>query len=78
MIWHALKEARGQKAKKSNLAIIIIWLDIANAYTSIRHKLIFFFFFFLYKDMVSLHSGSDNKAIFSKSFFESRIVLGSH
>ena len=76
MIWHALKEARAQKAKKSNLAIIIIWLDIANAYTSIRHKLIFFFF--LYKDMVSLHSGSDNKAIFSKSFFESRIVLGSH
>ena len=37
MVWHALKEARAQK---SNLAII--WLDIANAYGSIPHKLIAF------------------------------------
>ena len=37
MVWHALKEAR---AKKSNLAVI--WLDIANAYGSILHKLIVF------------------------------------
>ena len=37
MVWHALKEA---KAQKSNLAVI--WLDIANAYGSIPHKLIIF------------------------------------
>ena len=37
MVWHALKEAR---VKKSNLAVI--WLDIANAYGSIPHKLIVF------------------------------------
>ena len=37
MVWHALKEAR---AKNSNLAVI--WLDIANAYGSILHKLLVF------------------------------------
>ena len=37
IVWHALKEAR---ALKSNLAVI--WLDIANAYGSIPHKLIVF------------------------------------
>ena len=37
MAWHALKEAR---AKESNLAVI--WLDIANAYGSILHKIIVF------------------------------------
>ena len=37
MAWHALKEAR---AKNSNLKVI--WLDIANAYGSIPHKLIVF------------------------------------
>ena len=37
MVWHALKEASTQK---SNLAVI--WLDIANAYGSIPHKLIVF------------------------------------
>ena len=37
MVWRALKEAR---AKKSNLGVI--WLDIANAYGSIPHKLIVF------------------------------------
>ena len=36
-IWSALKEAR---SNKSDLATI--WLDIANAYGSIPHKLIFF------------------------------------
>ena len=37
MVWHALKEARTQK---SNLPVI--WLDIANVYGSIPHKLIVF------------------------------------
>ena len=37
MVWHALKEAR---THKSTLATI--WLDIANAYGSIPHKLIIF------------------------------------
>ena len=37
LVWHALKEAR---AKNSNLAVI--WLDIANTYGSILHKLIVF------------------------------------
>ena len=37
MVWHALKEAQDQK---SNLAVI--WLDIANAYGFICHKLIVF------------------------------------
>ena len=52
MVWHALKEARAQN---SNLAII--WLDIANAYRSIPHKLIVFETYY--------------KGIFSKSFSES-------
>ena len=37
MVWSALNEAR---TKKSNVATI--WLDIANAYGSIPHRLIFF------------------------------------
>ena len=37
MVWHALKEARAQRV---NLAVI--WLDIANAYGFIPHKLIVF------------------------------------
>ena len=37
MVWHVLEEAR---AHKSNLAVI--WLDIANTYGSIPHKLIVF------------------------------------
>ena len=37
MVWHALKKAR---TKNSNLTVI--WLDIANAYGSIPHKLIVF------------------------------------
>ena len=39
MVWNALKDARAQN---SNLATI--WLDIANAYGSIPHKLIVFAF----------------------------------
>ena len=37
MVWSALKEARQNKSSVSN-----IWLDIANAYGSIPHRLIFF------------------------------------
>ena len=37
MVWHALK---GVRTHKSTLATI--WLDIANAYGSITHKLIIF------------------------------------
>ena len=36
MVWHAPKEARAQKTNLS-----IIWLNIANAYGSIPHELIF-------------------------------------
>ena len=38
MVWSVLKEARAKKL----LAASSIWLDIANAYRSIPHKLIFF------------------------------------
>ena len=37
MVWSALKEARQNKTTVAN-----IWLDIANAYGSIPHRLIFF------------------------------------
>ena len=37
MVWPALKEA-----KSKNLSLATIWLDIANAYGSIPHKLIIF------------------------------------
>ena len=37
MVWAALKEA-----KSKNLSLATIWLDIANAYGSIPHKLIIF------------------------------------
>ena len=37
MVWSALKEARQNKSSVAN-----IWLDIANAYGSIPHRLIFF------------------------------------
>ena len=37
MVWSALKEARKNKTSLAN-----IWLDIANAYGSIPHRLIFF------------------------------------
>ena len=67
MVWHALKEA---KAQKSNLAIL--WLDIANAYGSISHKLIAFA---LHRYGVSPQwirlIETYYKGIFSKSFSES-------
>ena len=67
MVWHALKEAR---AKKSNLAVI--WLDIANAYGSIPHKLIVFA---LHRYGVSPQwirlIETYYEGIFSKSFCES-------
>ena len=40
MVWAALKEA-----KSKNLSLATIWLDIANAYGSIPHKLIIFALF---------------------------------
>ena len=40
MVWAALKEA-----KSKNLSLATIWLDIANAYGSIPHKLIIFTLF---------------------------------
>ena len=67
MVWHALKEAR---VKKSNLAVI--WLDIANAYGSIPHKLIVFA---LHRYGVSPQwirlIETYYEGIFSKSFSES-------
>ena len=67
LVWHALKEARTQK---SNLAII--WLDIANAYGSIPHKLVAFA---LHRYGVSPQwirlIETYYKGIFSKSFSES-------
>ena len=67
MVWHALKEARAQK---SNLAVI--WLDIANAYGSIPHKLIVFA---LHRYGVTLQwirlIETYYKGIFSKSFSQS-------
>ena len=67
MVWHALKEVR---ATKSNLAVI--WLDIANAYGSIPHKLIVFA---LHRYGVSPQwirlIETYYEGIFSKSFSES-------
>ena len=40
MVWAALKEA-----KSKNFSLALIWLDIANAYGSIPHKLITFALF---------------------------------
>ena len=37
MVWSTLKEARSTKSSLAN-----IWLDIANAYGSIPHRLLFF------------------------------------
>ena len=67
MIWHALKEARTQKS-----TLATIWLDIANRYGSIAHKLIVFA---LRRYGVSPHwiklVENYYKGIFSKSFSES-------
>ena len=67
MVWHALKEARTQK---SNLAVI--WLDVANAYRSIPHKMIVFA---LHRYCVSPQwirfIETYYKGMFSKSFSQS-------
>ena len=64
IVWAALKEA-----KSKNLTLATIWLDIANAYGSIPHKMIIF--------ALHWYSGSRNwihliesyySRIFSKSF----------
>ena len=67
MVWHALKEARAQK---SNLAIM--WLDLANAYGSIPHRLIAFALdrYDVSPQWIRLIE-TYYKGIFSKSFSES-------
>ena len=67
MVWHALKEAR---THKSTLATI--WLDIANAYDSIPHKLIIFALLRcdISPQWIRLVKNY-YKGIFSKSFSES-------
>ena len=67
MVWHALKEAR---THKSTLATI--WLDIANAYDSIPHKLIIFDLrrYGISPQWIRLVENY-YKGIFSKSFSES-------
>ena len=67
MVWGALKEARCNKLNVAN-----IWLDIANAYGSIPHRLIFFALerYSVHEHWISLikayYSG-----IYSKSFSSS-------
>ena len=66
-VWSALKEAR---SNKSDLATI--WLDIANAYGSIPHKLIFFALkrYGVHDHWISLVQNY-YVGIYSKSFSES-------
>ena len=67
MVWSALKEARSTKSSLAN-----IWLDIANAYGSIPHRLLFFA---LERYGVDPHSISLIKiyysGIYSRSFSQS-------
>ena len=67
MVWHALKEARMQKS-----TLATIWLDIANAYGSIPHKLIIFALrrYGVSPQWIRLVENY-YKGIFSKSFSES-------
>ena len=67
MVWHALKEAR---MEKSTLATI--WLDIANTYRSIPHKLVIFALgrYGVSPQWIRLVENY-YKGIFSKSFSES-------
>ena len=67
MVWHALKEARTQKS-----TLATIWLDIANAYGSIPHKLIIFALrrYGVSPQWIRLVENY-YKGIFSKSFSES-------
>ena len=71
-VWSALKEAR---SNKSDLATI--WLDIANAYGSIPHKLIFFALkrYGVHDHWISLVQNY-YVGIYSKSFSES--VIGTN
>ena len=67
MVWSTLKEARSTKSSLAN-----IWLDIANAYGSIPHRLLFFALerYGVYPHWISLikiyYSG-----IYSRSFSQS-------
>ena len=63
MAWHALKEARAQK---SNLAVL--WLDNANAYGSIPHKVIVF-------ALHRYHSASDLLKHTTKEFSVNRFLI---
>ena len=67
MVWHALKEGRAQK---SHLATI--WLDIANAYGSIPHKLSLFALrrYGVFPQWIRL-TETYYKGIFSKPFSKS-------
>ena len=67
MVWHALKEGRAQK---SHLATI--WLDIANAYGSIPHKLTLFALrrYGVFPQWIRL-TETYYKGIFSKPFSKS-------
>ena len=89
MVWAALKEA-----KSKNLSLATIWLDIANAYGSIPHKLIIFALFRYGVSPKWIHLiETYYSRIFSKSFcrlhsvyntffgwyeHNSRILFGSH
>ena len=66
MVWSALKEARSNQTDLST-----IWLDVANAYGSIPHKLIFFALerYGVPGSWISL-IGKYYAGIFSKSFSE--------
>ena len=67
IVWHALKEARTQKS-----TLATTWLDIANAYGFIPHKLIVFTLcrYGVSPQWIRLVENYC-KGIFSKSFFES-------
>ena len=67
MIWSALKEARSSKRD-----LATIWLDIANAYGSIPHRLIFFALerYGVHPTWIALIRNY-YIGIYSKSFFES-------
>ena len=67
MLWSVLKEARAKKSSAPS-----IWLDIANAYGSIPHKLIFFALqrYGIRNQWIQIVE-SYNIGVFSKSFSES-------
>ena len=68
MVWAAQKEA-----KSKNLSLATIWLDIANAYGSIPHKLIIFALFRYGVSPKWIHLVETYYSrIFSKSFYQER------